>query len=126
MSDVLTKKGHSLPSDDPYREVYEFLATVLKGELPKEQASLHTTMVVLLLMQDLNRTVQSTSPEELLACLVEGDTPTNEAPDADAELYEQVKKRLMSLFKFQRINQFVNPLQMTSSANDSVHGSLLS
>ena len=122
MANVVAKKANNLQPNDPYREVYQFLAAVLKGEFPKE-ASLHTTMVVLLLMQDLSRITQSVKGEDLYACLTaeDGLQPGDSESEADTETREELKKRLMSLFKFKRVNEFINPLGLASAANEMVH-----
>lgn len=111
----MEKKASTLEDDDPYRNVYQFLGTVLRGEIP-ENASPHTTMVVLLLMEDMNRLIQDVKPDQLQACL------TTAPGDADnSQEDEELKQKLLSLFKFQRINEFINPLGVSSKASEKVH-----
>lgn len=115
MSEIMEKKASSLENDDPYRQVYQFLSTVLRGEFP-ENASPHTTMVVLLLIEDMNRLIQDVKPDQLQACLTvaPGDRENSQED-------EELKQRLLSLFKFQRINEFINPLGVSSKASERVH-----
>lgn len=117
MSEVMERKVATLESDNPYREVYQFLASLLGGKIP-EKASPQAAMVILLLMDDMNRLVRDVKPDQLLACLraAQGEEASeNNTQD------EELKRRLLSSFKFQRISEFMNPLEVSSKATERVH-----
>lgn len=115
----MVKKAESLEPNDQYREVYLFLSKILSGEFPDiENTSDHTIMVILLLLQDLNKLIKSTDCD-LHGCLTgigPGDTGEH-----NNQTRQDLRKRLISLFKFHRINQFINPLQISSSVNEKVY-----
>ena len=119
LAGIMTKKAESLEPNNQYREVYLFLSKILTAEFPEiETASDHTIMVILLLLQDLNKLIKAAIDSGAHSCLKSIDsTETNINDNNNIELV----KRLKTLFKFHHINDFLNPLKIPNSVNEKVY-----
>ncbi|KPM07695.1 hypothetical protein QR98_0061940 [Sarcoptes scabiei] len=128
-SNLMLHKCSNLPLDSEYREVYLFLAKLLKGELPNIQnLKPKSTSILLALIQEIQLLVDSIEAKDVERIFAKNDQVNLEKSSHEEipeERREKLMKTLMTMFKFQKISHFLNPLKIPHEVNRELMGYFL-
>lgn len=100
-------------SDNEYCQVYKFIAQLLQGQLSDLSGLNEKSMnIMLTLISDMHSLINSIKSEELLE--------SGSESEKKHENEKQTLETLRSMFKFQRISEFMNPLNISTEMNDQL------
>lgn len=113
-ADIMMIKAESFHnSDNEYCQVYKFIAQLLQGQLSDLSGLNEKSMnIMLTLISDMHSLINSIKSEELL----ESGSESEEKHENE----KQTLETLRSMFKFQRISEFMNPLNISTEMNDQL------
>lgn len=100
-------------NDNEYAHVYRFIAQLLRGQLADLSELNEKSMnIMLTLIREMQLLVNSFDSNRLLV------SESDEQQQQENVKEKQTLETLKSMFKFQRISEFMNPLNISAETND--------
>nr|XP_046915135.1 uncharacterized protein LOC124495749 [Dermatophagoides farinae] len=115
ISNLLNLKQHYKynDNDNEYAHVYRFIAQLLRGQLADLSELNEKSMnIMLTLIREMQLLVNSFDSNRLLV------SESDEQQQQENVKEKQTLETLKSMFKFQRISEFMNPLNISAETND--------
>ncbi|KAH9526455.1 hypothetical protein DERF_000544 [Dermatophagoides farinae] len=113
-ADIMMMKAKSFDdNDNEYAHVYRFIAQLLRGQLADLSELNEKSMnIMLTLIREMQLLVNSFDSNRLLV------SESDEQQQQENVKEKQTLETLKSMFKFQRISEFMNPLNISAETND--------
>lgn len=117
-SDLMIEKSKTLPADSEYRDVYEILAKLLKGEsFNLEKINNQTLTILMILIEDLNKITCEIASEDFFE---ENNVNNPTSTSNNDNINNNLLAELRTLFRIRKIEEMTNPISISTHTNETI------